>query len=688
MKNLSFATKLYLGLIPLAVMTVCVAFLTWGSLRDNSTELVRAQQLKTLAVTSLGHLLEQDDASKAMIIDPACMTGTPGQRKIAAYDANLAVLKQMESLVPATSETHRLITELNELDAKTLRPLDTELLEAVAEEKGAQAKQLYFTRYVPERDKYETALRKIVELADRATVVASTQMQQSNRRSFAIITGTLGIGVLCVIAVTVGVGITLSGQLKRIAANLRSGAGRLAHGSDEYSATSQSLASGANEQAAALEETSASLEEIASMIKRTSASAQTAKELGNQTRTAAETGATDMHAMSQAMDAIKSSSDNIAKIVKSIDEIAFQTNLLALNAAVEAARAGEAGAGFAVVADEVRALAQRSAQSARETTNRIEDSIEKSRRGVELSQKVAGSLTQIVTKARQMDDLIGEIAVASNEQNQGIGQINSAVSNMDGTTQTTASNAQQLAESATDLQSQSSVLNEAVAQLDQLVGGSQAASRREADVTQTMRPAPVSTDAPGTPSSPRQLPSVHPDRDQAAGFIPLPPEQSAPAPVPQRRPRTEFVKWDATAMSTGDATIDAQHQELIRQINKLHHACASGASRAEVKPILDFLAQYAQDHFKHEEDTMEQRKCPASKCNQQAHQKFLSDFGQLLRTFEVRGPSPTMVSELKLLVEHWLVNHILKVDTQLRGCTATCKKFAPSPAAAGAAKVF
>jgi methyl-accepting chemotaxis protein len=686
MKSLSFATKLYLGLIPLAVMTVCVAFLTWGSLRDNSTELVRAQQLKTLAVTSLGHLLEQDDASKAMIIDPACMTGTPGQRKIAAYDANLAVLKQMESLVPAASETHRLIAELNELDAKTLRPLDTELLEAVAEEKGDKARQLYFTRYVPERDKYEAALRKIVELADQATVVATTQMHQSNRRSFATITGTLVVGVLCVIAVTIGVGITLTRQLKRIAANLRSGAGRLAHGSEGYSATSQSLASGASQQAAALEETSASLEEIASMIKRTSASAQTAKDLGNQTRTAAETGATDMQAMSLAMDAIKSSSDNIAKIVKSIDEIAFQTNLLALNAAVEAARAGEAGAGFAVVADEVRALAQRSAQSARETTSKIEDSIEKSRRGVELSQKVAGSLTQIVTKARQMDDLIGEIAVASNEQNQGIGQISSAVSNMDGTTQTTAGNAQELAESAVELQSQSSVLNEAVAQLDQLVGGDQAASSRVVDVTHTMRSAATTTTVTAAPAVPHHLPASLPaDRDQSDGFIPLPP--APPVSVARKEARIEFVKWDAATMSTGDATIDAQHQELIRQINKLHHACASGASRKEVKTILDFLAQYAQSHFKHEEEAMEQRKCPAGKCNQQAHQKFLTDFGQLLRTFEERGPSPTMVSELKLLVEHWLVNHILKVDTQLRGCAATCKKFAKTPGASGAVVV-
>lgn len=525
MKNLSFATKLYLGLIPLAAMTVCVAFMTWSGLRDNSTELVKAHQLKTLAVTSLGHLLEQDDASKAMIIDPACMTGPPGQRKIAAYDANLEVLKEMATLVPPASKTRGLITALNELDAKTLRPLDTELLEAVAEEKSDQAKKIYFTKYVPQRDKYEATLRQIIESAEQTTVAATAQMKHRNRRSFSAITAALIIGLLCVTGVTVGVGLNLTRQLKRVAASLRTGAYRLSHGSEEYSTTSESLASGASEQAAALEETSASLEEIASMIKRTSASAQTAKDLGNQTRSAAEAGATDMQAMSQAMDAIKSSSDNIAKIVKTIDEIAFQTNLLALNAAVEAARAGEAGAGFAVVADEVRALAQRSAQSARETTGKIEDSIEKSRRGVELSQKVAGGLTQIVTKARQMDELISEIAVASNEQNQGIGQISAAVSNMDGTTQLTATNARHLADSATDLHAQSTVLNEAVTQLDQLVGGGNATTSSEADATQTnLPPAPVVASARASSrSGSAKHGTANTNLDNADDVIPMPP---------------------------------------------------------------------------------------------------------------------------------------------------------------------
>jgi methyl-accepting chemotaxis protein len=180
--------------------------------------------------------------------------------------------------------------------------------------------------------------------------------------------------------------------------------------------------------------------------------------------------------MRRAMDAIKSSSDDISKIIKTIDEIAFQTNILALNAAVEAARAGEAGMGFAVVADEVRSLAQRSAQSAKETAGKIEEAIKKSEHGVQISAKVAKSLSEIVEKARQVDSFVTEIAQASKEQNQGIGQVNTAVSQMDKITQSNAANAEETASASEELNAQAASQKEAVAELLQMVGAARISS--------------------------------------------------------------------------------------------------------------------------------------------------------------------------------------------------------------------
>lgn len=242
--------------------------------------------------------------------------------------------------------------------------------------------------------------------------------------------------------------------------------------SGQLAATSKGLATDAGDQAASLEETSASLEEMASMTKRNAAHAHDAKELANQARTVAETGTTRVQEMNQAMDAIKASSRNIAKIIKTIDEIAFQTNLLALNAAVEAARAGEAGMGFAVVADEVRSLAQRSAQAARETAAQIEDSVQKSARGVEISSQVATTLATIMESVRKVDDLVAGIATASKEQSDGIGQINVAMSQLDKITQSNAAHAEESASASEELSSHTRSLRAAVEDLQRMMGGS------------------------------------------------------------------------------------------------------------------------------------------------------------------------------------------------------------------------
>jgi len=253
---------------------------------------------------------------------------------------------------------------------------------------------------------------------------------------------------------------TLDKALQQVA----TGTEQVSSASQQISAGSQSLAQGANEQAGSLEEVSSSLEEMASMTKQNADNAIQAKNLAAEANTNAEKGREAMSRMSGAIGRIKDSSDQTAKIVKTIDEIAMQTNLLALNAAVEAARAGEAGRGFAVVAEEVRNLAQRSAVAAKNTADMIEESVKNAEEGVLIADDVAKSFTLIAESNRKVDDLIAEIAGASQEQSQGIEQVNVAVAQMDTITQQNAANSEESASAAEELSSQAEELQNMVAE--------------------------------------------------------------------------------------------------------------------------------------------------------------------------------------------------------------------------------
>ncbi len=229
---------------------------------------------------------------------------------------------------------------------------------------------------------------------------------------------------------------------------------QVAAAATQISSGSQSLAEGSSEQASSLEEVSASLQELASMTRQNAANAQEARGLAESTRTSTTQGVEQMHRLSGAIEKIKQSSDATAKIVKTIDEIAFQTNLLALNAAVEAARAGDAGKGFAVVAEEVRNLAMRSAEAAKNTAQLIEDAVKNAEGGVQLNAEVLGKLTEISEKIVKVGTVMTEIAAASDQQRQGVDQITTAVEQMNGVTQQAAANSEESAATAAELNSQ------------------------------------------------------------------------------------------------------------------------------------------------------------------------------------------------------------------------------------------
>ena len=226
----------------------------------------------------------------------------------------------------------------------------------------------------------------------------------------------------------------------------------------EISSGSQTLAQSASEQASTLEEVGSSLQEMGAMIKQNAANAKEARSLSDAARNSTERGVSSMHNLTQAIDKIKDSADATAKIVKTIDEIAFQTNLLALNAAVEAARAGDAGKGFAVVAEEVRSLAMRSAEAAKQTADLIEQSVKNSDSGVTLNQEVLTNLEEINQQVEKVSVVMAEMAASAQQQSQNVEQINASVEQMNLVTQQAAANSEQSAAAAEELSGQSEEL--------------------------------------------------------------------------------------------------------------------------------------------------------------------------------------------------------------------------------------
>ena len=320
----------------------------------------------------------------------------------------------------------------------------------------------------------EALLTKIVNINSEvgAQVAEESKAQAAFLKVLAVVS--LIIGVVLAIGLGIIISRAINKALTRIVESLTEGSEQVASASGQVSSASQSLAEGATEQAAGLEETSSSLEEMSSMTKQNADNAQQANTLASEASKAADNGTESMSRMSTAIKDIQKSSDETAKIIKVIDEIAFQTNLLALNAAVEAARAGEAGKGFAVVAEEVRNLAMRSAEAAKNTSAMIEESVKNSKNGVDISNEVGKVLEEIVSGISKTTDLVSEIAAASQEQAQGIDQITTAMAQMDKVTQQNAANAEESASASEELSAQAEQMSGIVDELASLVGGNAA----------------------------------------------------------------------------------------------------------------------------------------------------------------------------------------------------------------------
>jgi methyl-accepting chemotaxis protein len=256
--------------------------------------------------------------------------------------------------------------------------------------------------------------------------------------------------------------IKMINNLNKMFGDINVVASQVSLGANQISDASQNLAQGSTEQAATVEELSASIQDVAEKTKKNAERAEDASQLSAAVKVNAQKGASQMAQMTEAVTEINTASQDISKVIKVIDDIAFQTNILALNAAVEAARAGEAGKGFAVVADEVRNLASKSAAAAKETGILIANSMNKAELGSQIASATAASLSEIVVGINKSTDLISEIAESSTAQSNAIGQINEGIMQVSEVVQKTSATAQECAASAEEQSAQASILTASV----------------------------------------------------------------------------------------------------------------------------------------------------------------------------------------------------------------------------------
>jgi methyl-accepting chemotaxis protein len=398
--------------------------------------------------------------------------------------------KEEEYLKKWKEQYEHLLAEINDLEKAAISQQDKDIVKTFRAElaaynsgfnkvyemiregkiKSPQEGNKAINEYKDEIHKLEKATEDFSKEGDKRMASREKEISVSTSRTISVIIILVLVSIIFGLGISIFILRSITKPINRVVEGLTEGAEQVASASAQVSSASQSLAEGASEQAAGIQETSSSIEEMASMTKKNAESANQANNLMMQTSQVVDEANKAMKELINSMNEISTTSEETAKIIKTIDEIAFQTNLLALNAAVEAARAGEAGAGFAVVADEVRNLAMRAAEAAKNTASLIEESVKKIKNGSQIVSKTNEAFEKVAVSSKKVAELMAEIAAASQEQSQGIEQINKAVAEMDKVVQKNAASAEESASAAEEMNAQAETLKGFVEELTALVG--------------------------------------------------------------------------------------------------------------------------------------------------------------------------------------------------------------------------
>jgi methyl-accepting chemotaxis protein/methyl-accepting chemotaxis protein-1 (serine sensor receptor) len=453
------------------------AFYVQGKLAATATQLATKTSINLQRAMELQNRVLSYRAANRLNIIQAFEKNTQGfaqnkktmQEDVAAFEKAANEIEQNSSVEEARALARNAVVASKAFEAKVA------IITAAAEALKPQEAMKALADAKAEGDKVNELATKIEELQYARLETMKTQVAGDTQLGSIFMTVSALIGLLAiglVIFIVRNIIQTLAATIN----SLKAGSEQVTSAATQVASSAQSLSQGSTEQAASLEETSASMEEMASMTRQNGTHAQEAAHLMIDVDHAVTGANTALVDMTHSMASIRESSNKVAKIIKTIDEIAFQTNILALNAAVEAARAGEAGMGFAVVADEVRNLAQRSAQAAKDTATLIEESIANSQEGNAKVEIVGQAITDITARVGKVKGLISEVSEASQQQTQGIQQVAEAISQMEKVTQSTAANAEESAAASEELNGQAETTMADVTRLEDMVVGTRSSA--------------------------------------------------------------------------------------------------------------------------------------------------------------------------------------------------------------------